>query len=93
VVMNKKLYEELKIFFLELLTYIKPNMNIDENTPFGSLKLEDIDFTLIAIECEDKYQIMVDEKVIATCFFIQDAIDYLANLLEIKNKTYQSFLN
>lgn len=89
--MNKKLYIDLKNFFLELLTYIKPNMNIDENTPFGALKLEDIDFTLIAIECEDKYKIMVDEKVISNCFFIQDAIDYLINLLEIKNKTYQSF--
>ena len=89
--MNKKLYLELKNFFLELLTYIKPDLNIDENTPFGALKLEDIDYTLIAIECEDKYQIMVDEKVMASCFFIQDGIDYLINLLENKNKTYQSF--
>lgn len=89
--MNKKLYVDLKDFFLELLTYIKPNMNIDENTPFGTLKLEDIDYTLIAIECEDKYQIVVDEKIIANCFFIQDAIDYLTNLLEERSKTYKSF--
>ncbi len=89
--MNKKIYIDLKDFFLELLTYIKPNMNIDENTPFGALKLEDIDYTLIAIECEEKYQIMVDEKIIASCFFIQDAIDYLMNLLDIKSKTYKSF--
>lgn len=89
--MNKKLYNELKIFFLELLTYIKPNMNIDENTPFGALKLEDIDFTLIAIECEEKYQIIVDEKIIANCFFIQDAINYLIDLLEIRHKNYKSF--
>lgn len=89
--MKDKLYIELRNFFLELLTYIKPNMNIDGHTPLGSLKLEDIDFTLIAIECEEKYQIIVDEKKFASCFFVQDAIDYLFNLLEIKSKTYKSF--
>jgi hypothetical protein len=91
--MNKKLYMDLKEFFLEILTNIRPNMTIEEHTPIGSLKLEDIDFTLIAIECEDKYQIMVDEKSLSGCLFIQDALEYLINLLEIKDKTYQSFKN
>jgi hypothetical protein len=82
--MNKTLYIDLKEFFFEILTYIRPNMTIEEHTPIGSLKLEDIDFTLIAIECEDKYQIMVDEKELANCLFIQDILEYLMKLLQDK---------
>jgi hypothetical protein len=84
---------DLVDFFLSLLAYIRPDMNIDLNTIFLSLKLENIDYTLISIECEEKYKIIVDEQTLASCIFVRDAITYLEGLLVDKKKNYYEIIH
>ena len=84
---------DLVDFFLSLLAYIRPDMNIDLNTIFLSLKLENIDYTLISIECEEKYKIIVDEQTLASCIFFRDAITYLEGLLVNKKKNYYEIIH
>lgn len=86
--MNNERYEEVKDFIFGILAYIRPNMNINENTPLGTFELDDIDLTMIAIECEEKYQILVYEKTIANSFFLQELITYIVNLIDEKEKTF-----
>lgn len=80
--------EEIKDFFFGLVAYIRPNVNIDEYTSVGSLELDDIDFTMLAIECEEKYKIIVDEKTLFNSFFLKDIIDYLIELVKLKETIY-----
>lgn len=80
--------EEIKDFFFGLVVYIRPNVNIDEYTSVGSLELDDIDFTMLAIECEEKYKIIVDEKTLFNSFFLKDIIDYLIELVKLKETIY-----
>lgn len=85
--MNKE-FLELTDFVLGLLAYIRPDMTIELFTPFMNLKLDSIDFTLISIECEEKYQIIVDEEILGNCMIVNDALVYLFDLLKLKKKTY-----
>lgn len=84
---------DLVDFFLSLLAYIRPDMNIDLNTMFLSLKLENIDYTLISIECEEKYKIIVEEQALVSCIFVRDAITYLEGLLVDKKKNYYDIIH
>lgn len=84
---------DLVDFFLSLLAYIRPDMNIDLNTMFLLLKLENIDYTLISIECEEKYKIIVEEQTLASCIFVRDAITYLEGLLVDKKKNYYDIIH
>lgn len=84
---------DLVDFFLSLLAYIRPDMNIDLNTMFLSLKLENIDYTLISIECEEKYKIIVEEQTLLSCIFVRDAITYLEGLLVDKKKNYYDIIH
>jgi acyl carrier protein len=84
---------DLVDFFLSLLVYIRPEMIIDLDTFFLSLKLENIDYTLISIECEEKYKVVVDEKKLQGCLRVQDAIVYLEELLEEKKKNYYDLIH
>lgn len=84
---------DLVDFFLSLLAYIRPDMNIDLNTMFLSLKLENIDYTLISIECEEKYKIIVEEQTLVSCIFVRDAITYLEGLLVDKKKNYYDIIH
>lgn len=86
--MKNKMREEIKDFFFGLVVYIRPNVNIDEYTSVGSLELDDIDFTMLAIECEEKYKIIVDEKTLFNSFFLKDIIDYLIELVKLKETIY-----
>jgi hypothetical protein len=86
--MKNKLREDIKDFFFGLVVYIRPNVNVDEYTSVGSLELDDIDFTMLAIECEEKYKIIVDEKILLNSFFLKDIIDYLITLIDSKENTY-----
>lgn len=86
--MNKKFHDEIKEYVLGLLTYIRPNFSIDENTMFSELALEDIDFTLIAIECEENFKVIVDENILSNCFFVKDVLDYLISLLKEQNQSF-----
>lgn len=90
--MNQE-FLELSDFFLSLLTYIRPEVNIDLNTSFLSLKLENIDYTLISIECEEMYKIIVDENFLLHCVVVKDAINYLFNLLKLKKKNYYDIVH
>ena len=45
--MNKKSYQEIKDFILQLITYIRPDFIIEDATPLGTLHLDDIDFTSV----------------------------------------------
>lgn len=80
--------DEIKDFFFGLIVYIRPNVNIEEYTSVGSLELDDIDFTMLAIECEEKYKIIVDEKILFNSFFLKDIIDYLIELVKSKETIY-----
>ncbi len=84
---------DLVDFFLSLLAYIRPDMNIDLDTMFLSLKLENIDYTLISIECEEKYRVIVDEQALGSCIFVRDAILYLEGLLVEKKKNYYDIIH
>jgi hypothetical protein len=84
---------DLVDFFLSLLAYIRPDMNIELETMFLSLKLESIDYTLISIECEEKYRIVVDEGVLGSCVFVKDAIFYLETLLEERKRNYYDIIH
>lgn len=90
--MNKD-FLELKDFFLSLLAYIRPDIAIDISTPFTILKLNDIDYTLLSIECEEKYQIIVDEDLLTNFILVKDALHYLEDLIRIKKKTYYSVID
>jgi len=80
--MNKKSYDDVKAFILELIIYIRPDHAVEDNTPLGMLALDDIDFTMIAIELEEKYKIIVDEKILAGMFFFYEIIDYVIALID-----------
>jgi hypothetical protein len=84
--MNKKSVKEIKDYFFSLLIYIRPNSIITEDTSFGELELEDIDYTLIAIECEETFKVVVDENVLINCFFVDDALQYLISLVKGENE-------
>ncbi len=84
--MNKKSVKEIKDYFFSLLIYIRPNSAITEDTPCGELELEDIDYTLIAIECEENFKVVVDENVLINCFFVEDALQYLISLVKGENQ-------
>ena len=79
---------EIKNFILEILTAIRPEYEINEYIPFAELKLDEIDYTLIAIECEEKFQIHLDEKVFFDFIYIKDAIHYISDLLELKKTSH-----
>jgi acyl carrier protein len=79
--MNHKSYQEIKEFISELIIYIRPEATIEDSTPIGILRLDDIDFTMIAIEIEEKYKIIVDEKTLSNIFFFHEMIEYIVSLI------------
>lgn len=79
--MNKKSYQEIKDFILQLITYIRPDFIIEDATPLGTLHLDDIDFTMLAIELEEKYRIIVNEKTLSEMFFFYEIVDYVTTLI------------
>lgn len=80
--MNKHSYQNIKDFISGLIIYIRPDVNLEDDTPVGLLQLDDIDFTMLAIELEEKYKIIIDEKALSSLFFFYEIIDYVVALID-----------
>jgi len=71
-------------FLIGLLKTIKPEFEIKNETLISDLDLEDIDFTEIAVECEDEFEIILDELHIEKLKTVEEIINYIET--EIKYK-------
>jgi acyl carrier protein len=71
-------------YLIGLLKSMCPDKNIDEKTSLALLELEDIDYTELAIELEEKYEILLDELKIEKMLIVKEIIDYVEEELKFK---------
>ena len=55
------------------------DLEITESSLLQDLPLEDIDYTEIAIECEEKFDIILDEFKMEKMINLKELIDYINN--------------
>ena len=77
----EKNIESFVINILKSISYIN---EININTKLSSLNLEDIDFTEIAVECEDKFEISLDELHMEKLETVKDLLNYIENEYKYK---------
>jgi acyl carrier protein len=75
---------KVSTFLINLLKTIRPDIEIKRETMVVALELEDIDFTEIAVECEDEFEIILDELHIEKLSTVEDIINYIET--EVKYK-------
>jgi acyl carrier protein len=80
--MNRKKYTDIKNFFFELLAYIKPGISFDEDSLLSIFELDDVDYTFLAIELEEKYSASVEEDALRECFSLKDVVTYIYTATE-----------
>lgn len=77
----EKNIESFVINILKSISYIN---EININTKLSSLNLEDIDFTEIAVECEDEFEISLDELHMEKLETVKDLLNYIENEYKYK---------
>jgi len=72
--------KEPKEFVLQILREIKEKKDgsITEESLLSDLQLEDIDYSELAILCEEEYSIILDEEIIQRCNTIGEIISYIS---------------